>query len=159
MGSEPSSCRRIRFSFFPPPNRKGNAIENSPSPPPPLLPVYGRNGFLFVRSDETFSCEEKKKKRKEKKKANRRTRFVTKGCKVRARRYSPRCELWFTVLATPEWKAFRRKPTAGLYSVYYKRPIEIDIPGKVGPQQNQRNNGSAGVCVCVCTLAGHENNG
>ena len=142
MGSEPSSCRRIRFSFFPPPNRKGNAIENSPSPPPPLLPVYGRNGFLFVRSDETFSCEEKKK-------ANRRTRFVTKGCKVRARRYSPRCELWFTVLATPEWKAFRRKPTAGLYSVYYKRPIEIDIPGKVGPQQNQRNNGSAGVCVCV----------
>lgn len=37
----------------------------------------------------------------------------------------------------------------------YKRPIEIDIPGKVGPQQNQRNNGSAG----VCTFTEHENNG
>lgn len=109
-------------------DRKGNAIENSPPPlPSPSSSSSSRlwNGWISLcpRSDETFSCKKKKKKRKtnEKrrkrerkgKKVNRGTRFVTKGCKVRARgRYSPRCELWFTVLATVEWKAFRRKPTA-----------------------------------------------
>lgn len=39
----------------------------------------------------------------------------------------------------------------GLYSVY--TPIEIDIPGKVGAQQNQPNNASAGML-----FAEHGNN-
>lgn len=39
--------------------------------------------------------------------------------------------------------AFSKETHGGLYSVY--TPIEIDIPGKVGAQQNQRNNASAGI--------------
>lgn len=54
-------------------------------------------------------------------------------------RYSVRCALVFTELCAP---AFSKETHGGLYSVY--TPIEIDIPGKVGAQQNQRNNGSAG---------------
>lgn len=116
------------FPYFPPPNRrserKRDRKSSLPLPPPLPLPVYGTDGFLFVRgATRLFLVKKRKKKRKtnEKrrkrerkgKKVNRGTRFVTKGCKVRARgRYSPRCELWFTVLATVEWKAFRRKPTA-----------------------------------------------
>lgn len=134
-GSQPSSChhhRRIRFSLLSPSKSPANRRserkrdrKSLPLPPPPLpLPVYGTDGFLFVRgATRLFLVKKRKKKRKtnEKrrkrerkgKKVNRGTRLVTKGCKVRARgRYSPRCELWFTVLATVEWKAFRRKPTA-----------------------------------------------
>lgn len=133
-GSQPSSChhhRRIRFSLLSPSKssigketRSKILLLPSLLPPPLPLPVYGTDGFLFVRgATRLFLVKKRKKKRKtnEKrrkrkrkgKKVNRGTRFVTKGCKVRARgRYSPRCELWFTVLATVEWKAFRRKPTA-----------------------------------------------
>lgn len=77
-GSQPSSChhhRRIRFSLLSPSKssigketRSKILLLPSLLPPPLPLPVYGTDGFLFVRGATRLFLVKKKKKEKNKRK-------------------------------------------------------------------------------------------
>lgn len=111
--------------------------------PPPLHPTG--NGFLFVfpeRQERLFSLSLPPLPRKRAKNWTRRT----KGRRARGEGIH-RGEVWRARCQAVVVEGFSKETYGGLYSVYTRGRLKSIFPARSGPQQNQRNNGSADVYV------------
>lgn len=131
------------FLISPKSEKETLGLEIFPPPSPPLHPTG--NGLLFVfpeRQERLFFLSLPPLPRKRAKNWTRRT----KGRRARGEGIH-RGEVWRARCQAVVVEGFSKETYGGLYSVYTRGRLKSIFPARSGPQQNQRNNGSADVYV------------